>query len=308
MQSTAVTLGESGGRFVSIDDLHLHLVEDGDPTGAPVVLVHGFAGSTFCWRHQMGPLAAAGYRVLAIDLPGFGLSSRPAGGVAGHGALADALAGALKALHLPPVHLVAHSMGGYVASLLTVRRPELVRSLTLTDAAIFRYPHLPRALAGVLRAVRGPLGAFLDRRMAKPKHWERMLKASYAGPVPVEALEGYARPFQVGGIGETMFSLLTAPARAGIAESLHRVTCPALLLWGDRDESTPLADGYKLQAALTRAPGGARLVTFPAGHHPMETCAEAYNQELLAFLEASDPARQRSGPNPHLSGAVSGRT
>ncbi|HYF76370.1 MAG TPA: alpha/beta fold hydrolase [Symbiobacteriaceae bacterium] len=85
MESTAVTLGESGGRFVSVDDLHLHVVEDGNPAGVPVVLVHGFAGSTFCWRYQIAPLADAGYRVLAIDLPGFGLSSRPKGAWRGTG-------------------------------------------------------------------------------------------------------------------------------------------------------------------------------------------------------------------------------
>lgn len=284
MQITAATFGGPGGRFVPVDDLHLHVVEDGNPAGVPVVLVHGFAGSTFCWRHQIASLAAAGFRVLAIDLPGFGLSSRPAGGVQGHRALAIALAGALKALRLPPAHLVAHSMGGFVASLLTISHPELVRSLTLIDAAIFRYPHLPRALAGVVRAVKGPLAAFLDRRMSKPKNWERLLRASYGGPVPSEALEGYARPFLVDGIGETMFSLLTAPARAAVAGDLHRITCPTLLLWGELDTTTPLADGYKLQAALVRAPGGARLITFAAAHHPMETCPAEVNEALLGFL------------------------
>jgi pimeloyl-ACP methyl ester carboxylesterase len=291
MESTAVTAAESFGRYVHVDDLHLHVVEDGNPAGVPVVLVHGFAGSTFCWRHQIAPLADAGYRVLAIDLPGFGMSSRPAGGVAGHGALAAALAGALRALHLPPAHLVAHSMGGYVASLVTLQHPDLVRSLTLVDAAIFRYPHLPRPLAGLIRAVKGPLAAFLDRRMAKPKSWERLLRNSYAGPVPLEALEGYARPFLVGGIGETMFSLLTAPARAAVADDVHRITCPVQLLWGERDTTTPLADGYKLQAALVRAPGGARLATFPTGHHPMETCPEAFSQELLSWLDEAAGAR-----------------
>jgi len=118
----------------------LAIVEDGDPTGVPGVLVHGFAGSTFCWRHQIAPLADACYRVLAVDLPGFGLSSRPAGGVAGHGALAAALAGALRALRLPPAHLVAHSMGGYVASLVTPQHPGMVRPHPLVDAAIFRFP------------------------------------------------------------------------------------------------------------------------------------------------------------------------
>ena len=64
-------------RTVAVNGVDLHLAEAGPPDGPPVVLLHGFPDSWLLWRHQVGALAAAGHRVLAPDLRGFGQSTRP---------------------------------------------------------------------------------------------------------------------------------------------------------------------------------------------------------------------------------------
>ena len=58
-------------------DVELRVTEAGPRTGPPALLLHGFPDSADLWRHQVGALAAAGHRVLAPDLRGFGASSRP---------------------------------------------------------------------------------------------------------------------------------------------------------------------------------------------------------------------------------------
>jgi pimeloyl-ACP methyl ester carboxylesterase len=64
-------------RAVRANGIDLHLAEAGPPSGAPVVLLHGFPDSWELWRSQVAALAAAGYRVLAPDLRGFGRTTRP---------------------------------------------------------------------------------------------------------------------------------------------------------------------------------------------------------------------------------------
>src|SRR5947209_18481706 len=64
-------------RSALVNGLRLHYVEAGDPAGPLVVLLHGFPGFWYCWRHQIPALAAAGFRVVAPDLRGYGLSDKP---------------------------------------------------------------------------------------------------------------------------------------------------------------------------------------------------------------------------------------
>src|SRR5204863_28486 len=100
------------------------LVVDGTPiryidagAGPAVVLIHGFAASMYAWRHTIGPLAAAGYRVVAFDDRGFGFSARPATGYANADYVRLVVA-LLDSLHIPDAVLVGHSMGGEIAGYL----------------------------------------------------------------------------------------------------------------------------------------------------------------------------------------------
>jgi pimeloyl-ACP methyl ester carboxylesterase len=66
-------------RTVDVAGLQFFVVEEGPADGKPVLLLHGFPDSSDLWRHQIGPLAEAGYRVIAPDQRGFGRLSKPAG-------------------------------------------------------------------------------------------------------------------------------------------------------------------------------------------------------------------------------------
>src|SRR4051794_32785509 len=90
--------------------VHLH-VEDSGGQGRPVVLIHGWPLSAEAWKPQLGPLRAAGHRVIAYDRRGFGRSEKPASGF-DYDTLADDLADLLEARDLDDVTLVGFSMGG----------------------------------------------------------------------------------------------------------------------------------------------------------------------------------------------------
>src|SRR3954447_16918128 len=127
----AVELAEG---FAEVGDVKLHYVEAGD--GPLVVLLHGFPEFWYGWRLQIAPLAAAGFRVVAPDLRGYNLSSKPAG-VAAYSAekLAADVRGLIQERGAETALVVGHDWGGTAAWTLAMNHPEVVDRLAILDAA-----------------------------------------------------------------------------------------------------------------------------------------------------------------------------
>jgi pimeloyl-ACP methyl ester carboxylesterase len=126
-----------GTRRIDVGEVRLAVTEAGDPSGEPVVLLHGFPELARCWRHQLPALAAAGYHAVAPDLRGYGGSDRPSAvdAYAAPRLVAD-VAGLIGALGHDSAHVVGHDWGGGLAWALAGARPELVRSLTILNAPV----------------------------------------------------------------------------------------------------------------------------------------------------------------------------
>jgi pimeloyl-ACP methyl ester carboxylesterase len=124
-------------RRIDVGEVRLSVTEAGDPSGEPVVLLHGFPETSHSWRHQLPALAAAGYHAVAPDLRGYGGSDRPAA-VDAYAApkLVGDVAGLIGALGHESAHLVGHDWGGGLAWALAGTRPEMVRSLTILNAPV----------------------------------------------------------------------------------------------------------------------------------------------------------------------------
>ena len=120
--------------YADVGDVRLHYVEAGE--GPLVVLLHGFPEFWFGWRLQIAPLAAAGFRVVAPDMRGYNLSSRP-DGVKAYGAdkLAADIRGLIHERGAESALLVGHDWGGTVAWTLAMNHPEVVDRLAILDAA-----------------------------------------------------------------------------------------------------------------------------------------------------------------------------
>jgi pimeloyl-ACP methyl ester carboxylesterase len=107
--------------------MNLNVHTEGD--GPPVLLIHGFPDSHRLWRHQIGPLAEAGHRVIAPDLRGFGDSPRPEG-VGSYG-IATIVQEDLVPLLEEPAYVVGHDWGAGIAWALAIMRPDLVSRLAV---------------------------------------------------------------------------------------------------------------------------------------------------------------------------------
>src|SRR3954470_16224063 len=153
-------------RFVEIDGRRVNVVEIG--SGEPeVVFVHGLAGCWQNWLENMPHFAAAGHRVVAFDLPGFGLSEMPREKISirDYGRLVDAL---LDRLGVGPAVLVGNSMGGFIATEVAIQFPARAERLVLVSAAglTIEYQRDERIL-GLLRFGRRMLmawGGFIGAR------------------------------------------------------------------------------------------------------------------------------------------------
>ena len=120
--------------YAEIGDVRLHYVEAGD--GPLIVLLHGFPEFWYGWRLQIEPLAAAGFRVVAPDMRGYNLSSRP-DGVAAYDTdqLAADIRGLIHERGAESALLVGHDWGGSVAWATAMNHPEVVDRLAILNAA-----------------------------------------------------------------------------------------------------------------------------------------------------------------------------
>lgn len=127
-------------RMLSVNGIDLHVVEQGE--GPAVVLCHGFPGLWFTWRHQIGALAAAGYRVIAPDMRGYGRSSVPTDATAyDRRTTVGDLVGLLDALDIGQAVFAGHDFGAHLVWDLPAWAPGRVRALM--QLSVPRTPRLP---------------------------------------------------------------------------------------------------------------------------------------------------------------------
>jgi pimeloyl-ACP methyl ester carboxylesterase len=266
--------------FVAVDGTRLRYIDTGK--GAPVVFLHGLAASMYTWRKVLGPVAAAGYRVIAFDNRGFGSSDKPAHGY-DNAAYARLLVGLMDSLRLPDAVLVGHSMGGAIAGEVALTDPERVRGLVLVGSAgvggreplLFKVARWP---------VVGPLALALRGRGLT----ERILKSTYGNPAAVTPadVDQYYAPVAEPGYGRSLRAVLREFRFDGLIGRLDRIAAPTLLVWGAEDRWVPLGLG-RLMA--TQIPRSALVPVWHAGHAVPEEAPQALTRPLLRFLKQGLP-------------------
>lgn len=265
-------------RFVSVDGQEVYVEQAG--RGEPVVLLHGFACSSYSWRHVM-PALAQRFRVLALDLNGFGYTQRPrepeAYTIEGQERL---ILGVLDALKVPAGHFIGHSFGGGLALLLAARHPSPVRSLTLVGSVSPNHHQERRQPWARLRL----LTYFLLRLFALRRSTVRCaLEECYwdSAQVTSELVDAYRQRLMVEGLEDAYYGLLAPVERAAPRIGPSRVRQPVLAIWGQEDQVIPLEEARPLLADLPRV----ELVTFErCGHNPMEEQPERFLEHLVPFL------------------------
>jgi magnesium chelatase accessory protein len=222
--------------------------------GPSIVLVHGLGGAATNWS-VLAPLLAVRHRVLVIDLPGHGRSA-PAPAPDGLGSLADVVADLARCEGMLPAVFVGHSMGADVVVRLALRRRDAVQGIVVVSAGALACSRLVvrtwLRVWGILRLSRiGGRYRLAFARRARLRRlafggWGVWDPASLSPGAALGFLDGPANARDTGTAREALIADDLRPALDG-------VECPALVLWGARDRSTPLEDGFEYARRL-RAP------------------------------------------------------
>lgn len=251
--------------------VRLRVAESGPSDGRPVVMLHGWGGSLYMYRHALERFPREGIRTIAVDLRGYGLSDKPAShdsySLTAYFADVDAL---LDELGLTTVALVGQSMGGGLALRYGLARPARLSKLVLINPTglvsvpyvqVFR--HAPAALVDALgsRLVPRWIIGFILRRLAYAD----------AKIVTERDVDEYWAPTQLAGFVHA--------ARAGLSEFDWRavtdteassLAVAALIILGKSDRLVP-----NTQAAVSRL-NGSRIAWVPGGH-----CAHEEHPDLV---------------------------
>jgi pimeloyl-ACP methyl ester carboxylesterase len=267
-------------RYVTADGSRIRYVEAG--TGPAVLFIHGIGASIYSWRNTLPAVAAAGYRAIALDNRGFGLSDKPSHGYsnADYSRLMLAL---LDSLRVFDAVLVGHSMGGAIAVDVALTAPGRVRGLVLIDAAGFgtRWP-------STLRIARWPLVGTLATSLRGRASTAGILRSTYADPSKVTAqdIDQYYAPVPDPEYARALSAVLREFRFDALPGRLGAVQTPTLVIWGGADRWIPPAIGRRLAAELPRA---AFLMVPRAGHAAPEEAPEVVNRSLIAFLKQGLP-------------------
>lgn len=290
----ALEAHRAAGRFVSVDGLRVFARWAGPESGTPVVLTHGIPHSSFLYRRMVGPLAER-HPVRAWDLPGFGLSEKPADPRRYSFAEFERLFGLfLDAIGAERAHLVCHDIGGPFTLGWAARNPGRVASLTVMDTTLtlggFRLPSLVAAGIALPWALQD---ALLSDEGCADLLWNFVRRRALARPEALDGMDGTAfRSLIVrdGGrraLVRTVKSYLRVlPYLAGVRRALAGFDRPAQLLWGAKDPFCTVAAARRLSGLLPRA----RLTVLEgASHFVPEDEPLAASRAVLSLVDGAAP-------------------
>jgi pimeloyl-ACP methyl ester carboxylesterase len=271
-------------RFIDVDGVRVHYQEAGDKHAPALVLIHGFASSTLVWSNVFLKLAEAGYRVIALDLLGYGYSAKPRNGeytIAGQAKLLTRL---LDTLGIPRALFVGSSYGGAVAATCALDYPDRVEKLILVGTV---NNNRPLAFT-LLRLFGSPLFGDVvsplligSRRLLR-----RRMKQVYdrhEWVLDERRVDARHLPLRAAGTQRAIIRTVRGWDAERISREAHLIAQPTLLLWGENDQEIPLADGARLHEEI---PGSRLIIFLECGHLPHEEYPEAFTNVVSEFCKA----------------------
>ncbi len=227
--STAATRAAAAPAFAVktatlANGLVLPYVERGDPSGTPVIFLHGVTDSWRSFEHVL-PLLPASMRAIAITQRGHGEASKP--DAYSYGVMAADVAAMMDALAIPSAVVVGHSMGGLIAQRFAIDFPARTRGLVLmgTFPTIVGHPGVDDLWEGGLSTLTDPVDPAFARAFQE---------STVATPIPAAHMDTY--------VGESLQvparvwrTLFTAFRREDFSADLGRITAPTLVVSGGRD-------------------------------------------------------------------------
>lgn len=261
-----------------VGELRIHYYEGGPADGETILMIHGFGANRDNWLRFARHFTAR-YHVIALDLPGFGESSKPDASydVATQTERVQAF---IAALGIDKLHLIGNSMGGHIAALYAARYPQQVLSLALLDNAGVTAPNQSELFQRLERGESNPL---VVRNAAD---FENLMNFVFVAPPPLpDALKQHFAEQAMA--NSAHYDKIFAQLReryVPLEPELPKITAPTLLLWGDRDRVLDVSSIEVMQPLLRKS---SVVIMKDCGHAPMIERPEETAKHYQDFLDAN---------------------
>ncbi|MFP2904244.1 alpha/beta fold hydrolase [Pyxidicoccus sp. 3LFB2] len=286
------------------------------PDAKTVVFIHGLGSYLKFWRSQLDAFHQQGYRVVAVDLPGYGKSDKPGSFPYTMEAMADAVREVVDGLQVDKPILAGHSMGGQTSLSYAIRYPDALSALVLVSPAGF------------------------EKFSWKEKAWfERVMSTEFIKTAPESAIWGSVRQGNFMNWRPELEWLIEERVRVAkspefdayayanvrtvkglahndfVRDNLHHVTVPTLIVYGtdDRLIPNPFLHGGEardiMEYGASRIPGAKLVPMKGCGHTVQLDCPARFNEAVLPFLRdaaaglikvpaGTAPAEEAPKPSP----------
>ena len=273
-------------RYAEVDGVRLHYVDEG--SGPPILMVHGQPTWSYLYRKMIPPLVAAGYRCVAPDLMGFGLSDKPTDESAytlrRH---VELVTGLVEQLGLERVTVVGQDWGGPIGLRYAIDHRDNIGSLVILNTLVRAMP-VPLIFKVIFRS--GAFSSFLVKRL------DLFRKLAFSGMMIKRGLDPEAKK-------QYKMPHPNAASRSGVAafpkmiptnskhpnyeyineinDTLKEWDIPVLVMFSDKDPAFKVEEGQRI---AEMAPNGRFEVVKNAGHYLQEDAGEEIAERMITFL------------------------
>lgn len=265
-------------QYLDMQGMQVHYVIEGE--GEPLVLLHGTGSSLHTWE-KWSALLKDSFKVIRVDLPGFGLTGPNPADKYTNEAYIDFLDEFISKLLLDTINIGGNSFGGYLSWVFTLQRPSKVKKLILVNAS--GYPRgVGEDVPLAFRLARNSLTAPLVKKITPKSLVKKTVLQSYGNDdLATEAI--IERYYEL---------LLRKGNRRGAIQRMQqielehwqqisKIQAPTLILWGDQDEFAPLQFSKRFHKDLPNS----KLIVYPdVGHITMEEVPEESAAAVQNFL------------------------
>ncbi|MCH8061587.1 MAG: alpha/beta fold hydrolase [Chloroflexi bacterium] len=273
--------------YVEVDGVRLHYVDEG--TGPPILMFHGAPTWSYLYRKMIPPLVAAGYRCVAPDLMGFGLSDKPTDEseytLPRH---VELMTGLVDKLKLEGVITVGQDWGGPIGLRYAIDHRENVRALVILNTLVKITP-IPLIFSLIFRS--GGFSSFLVRRLDLLRKMAFGGKLMFKRPLDRRAKEQYKMPHKNAasraGIAAFPKMIPTNDAHpnaeyiSAIDRTLREWDLPVLVMFSDKDQVFTIEEGQRIADMV---PNGRFQLIENAGHFLQEDAGEEVAERIVTFL------------------------
>jgi pimeloyl-ACP methyl ester carboxylesterase len=271
-------------KFMMMDGATVHYRDEG--TGFPIVLIHGMSSSLHTWQGWTEILLAKHYRVIRMDLPGFGLTGPNANNDYSIEYYESFIGRFLDSLGVKECYMAGNSLGGFITWNYTLHHPQQVKKMIILDAAGYPMKAPPFVVDLARSKLLSPMFRYITPRVIVSASMRQVY--GDASRITDSATERYFKlALRAGNRGA--FISFVSEFRDRDTVPIQHITTPTLIEWGEKDRWISVDNAKRFNRDIK----GSKLVVYPGvGHIPMEEIpAESCADAVKFFAEPVDTVK-----------------